>query len=81
MEHLHTSPKPPHIILGMRLQDPLPEWITHLALVHKDGLVQTGKKQHVLAANASVFGHHLLLVFKELVKAYGRDSKVKSYQR
>ncbi len=43
----------------MRLQDPLPDWTTHLALVHKDGSVETGKKQDVLSKNTLVFGHHL----------------------
>ena len=59
LEHLHTSPTPPHIVLGMRLQDPLPEWTTHVALVHTDGTVETGRKQEVLSSNAFLFGHHL----------------------
>lgn len=59
LEHLHTSPNPPHIILGVRLQDPLPEWTTHLAFVRKNGRIETGKKEDILRANPSVFGHHL----------------------
>lgn len=60
LQHLHESSDPPHIILGMRLQDPIPTWTTHLALIHKTGSVETGRKQDVLSANASVFGHHWL---------------------
>lgn len=36
--------------MGSRLQDPLPDWTTHLALVQSDGLVQTGPKEEVLAS-------------------------------
>jgi ATPase subunit of ABC transporter with duplicated ATPase domains len=33
--------------MGLRLQDPVPEWISHIALVH-DGRVQTGEKTTML---------------------------------
>ncbi len=33
--------------MGLRLQDPLPEWITHVALVH-GGRVTTGEKAAIL---------------------------------
>jgi hypothetical protein len=33
--------------MGLRLQDPIPEWITHIALVHS-GHVMTGEKAAVL---------------------------------
>lgn len=36
--------------MGMRPQDPLPDWTTHLALIRKDGTVHTGKKDEVLDA-------------------------------
>lgn len=45
--HIHNNP---HIIMGMRPQDPLPDWTTHLALIRKDGTVHTGKKDDVLDA-------------------------------
>jgi hypothetical protein len=33
--------------MGLRLQDPIPEWITHVALVH-GGRVTTGEKAAIL---------------------------------
>ena len=33
--------------MGLRLQDPVPEWISHIALV-QDGRVQTGEKKTIL---------------------------------
>jgi hypothetical protein len=33
--------------MGLRLQDPIPEWITHIALVH-GGHVTTGEKAAIL---------------------------------
>jgi hypothetical protein len=44
--------------MGLRAQDPLPEWISHLAVV-KDDQVSTGSKNEVLAlgvAKASING-------------------------
>ena len=34
--------------MGLRTQDPVPEWISHVAIV-RDGIVVTGKKDAVLA--------------------------------
>lgn len=34
--------------MGLRTQDPIPEWITHLALV-ENGRVRTGDKDRLLA--------------------------------
>ncbi|KAH7911329.1 P-loop containing nucleoside triphosphate hydrolase protein [Hygrophoropsis aurantiaca] len=48
---LHSSQQP-RIIMGLRLQDPLPDWISHLALV-KDGKVITGAKDEVLAEHVA----------------------------
>ncbi|OCH89415.1 P-loop containing nucleoside triphosphate hydrolase protein [Obba rivulosa] len=47
---LHTldSPRSPHIILGMRIKDPLPDWISHIAVVRGDRTLLTGKKENVL---------------------------------
>ena len=33
--------------MGLRLQDPIPDWITHIALVH-DGRVMTGEKAAIV---------------------------------
>ncbi|TCD67779.1 hypothetical protein EIP91_011965 [Steccherinum ochraceum] len=48
---LHHAPEPPHIIMGYRLQDPLPEWTTHVALVQGNSVVQTGRKEDVMASH------------------------------
>ena len=37
----------PHIIMGLRLQDPIPDWITHIALV-QGGRVMTGERETIL---------------------------------
>ncbi|EPQ55255.1 P-loop containing nucleoside triphosphate hydrolase protein, partial [Gloeophyllum trabeum ATCC 11539] len=44
---LHIS-RNPRIILGLRKQDPVPEWITHVAAV-QGGSVTTGLKNEILA--------------------------------
>ena len=36
--------------MGTRIQDPIPEWATHLAVIHKDGTVETGPKDDLLPA-------------------------------
>ncbi|KAH7920601.1 P-loop containing nucleoside triphosphate hydrolase protein [Leucogyrophana mollusca] len=51
LHSLHIS-NSPRIIMGLRMQDPVPEWITHLALV-KDGKVFAGTKDEVLAEYAA----------------------------
>ncbi|KAI0343574.1 P-loop containing nucleoside triphosphate hydrolase protein [Trametopsis cervina] len=48
--HAHHTTNAPHIVLGMRPQDPLPEWTTHVALVRADGSVHAGEKERVLDA-------------------------------
>jgi hypothetical protein len=50
LHSLHVA-RSPRIILALRPQDPIPDWITHLALVHQ-GTVTTGKKEDVLASDA-----------------------------
>ena len=52
--HAHNSP---HIILGMRPQDPIPDWTSHLALIYKDGTVHAGKKEEVLSAASGTLHH------------------------
>ncbi|KAI0700977.1 P-loop containing nucleoside triphosphate hydrolase protein [Cerioporus squamosus] len=39
----------PHVIVGLRAQDPLPDWTTHVALIEDDGKVQTGKKEDIFS--------------------------------
>ena len=46
LRSLHHA-RHPRIIMGLRLQDPVPDWITHLALV-SDGQVFTGPKVNIL---------------------------------
>lgn len=43
-KHTSTEPNSPHILLGMRPKDPIPEWITHIALVTPDHTMRTGPK-------------------------------------
>jgi energy-coupling factor transporter ATP-binding protein EcfA2 len=43
----------PHIILGLRMQDPLPEWITHMAIV-RNGQVVAGPNDRMLQLRASI---------------------------
>ncbi|KAI0264234.1 P-loop containing nucleoside triphosphate hydrolase protein [Gloeopeniophorella convolvens] len=43
---VHASHNP-RIIMGLRLQDPVPEWVTHVALV-QDGRVETGERNAIL---------------------------------
>lgn len=56
LQTLHEENKP-HIVLGMRPQDPIPDWTTHLALIQGDGTVHTGAKQDVLETAAGNMLH------------------------
>lgn len=47
LRSLHEK-RSPRVIMGLRTQDPIPEWITHVALV-QNGRVVTGEKDGVLA--------------------------------
>jgi len=46
LHSVHVSNNP-RIIMGLRLQDPIPEWITHIALV-QGGHVETGERAAIL---------------------------------
>ncbi|KAF9445873.1 P-loop containing nucleoside triphosphate hydrolase protein [Macrolepiota fuliginosa MF-IS2] len=46
LHKLHQTRKP-RVILGLRTQDDVPEWITHVALV-QDGTVNAGPKDRIL---------------------------------
>jgi energy-coupling factor transporter ATP-binding protein EcfA2 len=50
LQKMHSA-RNPRVIMGLRLQDPVPEWVSHVALV-LDGRVQTGLKGEVLAEKA-----------------------------
>ncbi|KAJ6592656.1 P-loop containing nucleoside triphosphate hydrolase protein [Mycena capillaripes] len=47
LHELHAACNP-HIIIGLRMQDAVPEWVTHLAIVN-DGQVRTGLKDEMLS--------------------------------
>lgn len=53
LRSLHETCKP-RIIMGLRMQDPVPDWISHVALV-RDGTVMAGDKDNILSEHA---GHH-----------------------
>ncbi|KAH9174354.1 P-loop containing nucleoside triphosphate hydrolase protein [Lactarius sanguifluus] len=46
LHSVHASNNP-RIIMGLRLQDPVPEWISHIALV-QDGRIKTGEKTTIM---------------------------------
>ncbi|KIJ66078.1 hypothetical protein HYDPIDRAFT_130250 [Hydnomerulius pinastri MD-312] len=50
LQSLHEA-RSPRIIMGLRMQDPVPGWITHLALV-QDGKVLTGTREEILSEQA-----------------------------
>ncbi|ODV90807.1 hypothetical protein CANCADRAFT_57225 [Tortispora caseinolytica NRRL Y-17796] len=37
----------PYVIIGERIQDPLPDWITHVAVVEKEGVVAQGPVKEI----------------------------------
>ncbi|TFK71067.1 P-loop containing nucleoside triphosphate hydrolase protein [Pluteus cervinus] len=45
LQSLHVV-NAPHIVMGLRTQDSIPDWITHLAFVHEDSVL-TGKKDAI----------------------------------
>lgn len=46
-EVLGSLPPNPHVVLGLRIQDEYPEWITHVAITDKDGIDRAGPKEEV----------------------------------
>ncbi|KAJ6626720.1 P-loop containing nucleoside triphosphate hydrolase protein [Mycena sp. CBHHK59/15] len=52
LHQLHSACDP-HIIIGLRIQDAVPDWITHLAVVD-DGEVKVGPKEVMLQYRAHV---------------------------
>ncbi|KAI0034887.1 P-loop containing nucleoside triphosphate hydrolase protein, partial [Vararia minispora EC-137] len=50
LQKLHVA-RAPRVIMGLRPQDPVPDWVSHVALV-RDGEVQTGFKEDILAEQA-----------------------------
>ncbi|KAI0669438.1 P-loop containing nucleoside triphosphate hydrolase protein [Trametes maxima] len=47
LQELRRIRASPHVIMGLRTQDPLPRFTTHVALIKKDGEVHTGRKEDV----------------------------------
>ncbi|KAF8883298.1 P-loop containing nucleoside triphosphate hydrolase protein [Infundibulicybe gibba] len=47
LHQLHSS-RSPRVIIGLRVQDPVPDWITHIALAQNGGVL-TGPKEQVMA--------------------------------
>lgn len=45
----------PRVIMGLRAQDPVPEWVSHVAVV-KDRHVTTGSKDDILTRNLFKIG-------------------------
>jgi ABC-type molybdenum transport system ATPase subunit/photorepair protein PhrA len=41
-------PPSPHVILGLRYQDDIPEWITHIAITDKDGISHQGTRNDMM---------------------------------
>lgn len=39
---LELLPPNPHVVLGLRVQDRFPSWITHVAITGKDGIIEQG---------------------------------------
>ncbi|KAJ7469326.1 P-loop containing nucleoside triphosphate hydrolase protein [Mycena galericulata] len=52
LHELHTACNP-HIVIGLRVQDTVPDWTTHLAIVN-DGEVKTGTKDSLAAYQAQI---------------------------
>ena len=43
---IHLSRRP-RVIMALRPQDPVPEWVTHVARIEGGGRVRTGKKREL----------------------------------
>ncbi|KAJ7624902.1 P-loop containing nucleoside triphosphate hydrolase protein [Roridomyces roridus] len=52
LHELHSA-NDPHIILGLRMHDPVPQWITHLVIVN-EGIVKTGPKDSLREYQARI---------------------------
>ncbi|KAH9922131.1 P-loop containing nucleoside triphosphate hydrolase protein [Fomitopsis serialis] len=46
-KHSSTEPDTPHVLLGMRAKDPIPDWITHVALVTPEQTIRTGTTEEM----------------------------------
>ncbi|KAK9459010.1 P-loop containing nucleoside triphosphate hydrolase protein [Lipomyces oligophaga] len=44
---LAELPPNPHVILGLRIHEPVPDWITHIAVVGEAGIIDSGSKEAV----------------------------------
>jgi hypothetical protein len=59
--------------MGLRLQDPIPEWITHIALV-QGGRVKTGERTTILKELAS----HTLEAARSVASMEAPDSRAEA---
>ncbi|KAI0629636.1 P-loop containing nucleoside triphosphate hydrolase protein [Trametes polyzona] len=50
LQELKRTTNAPHVIMGLRAQDPLPDMTTHVALIKDDGRVHTGRKEDVFSS-------------------------------
>ncbi|KAI9061384.1 P-loop containing nucleoside triphosphate hydrolase protein [Trametes sanguinea] len=47
LQELKKQKSSPHVIMGLRAQDPIPDWTSHVALIQDGGEVLTGRKEDV----------------------------------
>ncbi|KAK7057939.1 p-loop containing nucleoside triphosphate hydrolase protein [Favolaschia claudopus] len=52
LHELHAACNP-HIVIGLRMQDAVPEWVTHLAIVN-EGQIKSGPKAQLLAYKTKI---------------------------
>lgn len=67
----------PRIIMSLRIQDPVPDWISHVALVRSGGKVSTGPKALVLQElEGHIKSHHPELQVNPPITPWSDSSKV-----
>lgn len=74
---LGQLPPNPHVILGLRVQDPVPDWITHIAIVDSEGIVEQGTSQE-LRPHVEVLKQEALRLQEQELKRQGESiAKIK----
>jgi ABC-type Mn2+/Zn2+ transport system ATPase subunit len=76
LHSVHVSNNP-RIIMGLRLQDPIPEWITHIALVQNEH-VMTGEKAAILGKLNLHSQNHTHEAARSVAGVCSRDSRAGS---
>ncbi|CAN6649149.1 hypothetical protein TRVA0_023S01662 [Trichomonascus vanleenenianus] len=61
---LETLPPKPHVVLGLRLQDHFPSWITHVAIADESGIVSQGTMPEVEPELERLREEHMAIVQK-----------------